>query len=139
MRKRSRYRPKPVGRPVMKTMRDDLILPAHLAVSTIATSADAEAVESARHSLAATFNYVWLACKQASRPEAPTIKEGLQALQAIVDRHERAGTYRGTGLELQAMRSAVNACDQALPYLNTAQLTQSILTVDRALFGALAA
>lgn len=98
MKKRTKkYRPKPVARPVCKGMRDELILPAQLAVSVLATSADAEAVESARHALATAYNYIGLACERRGRPETPTIIAGMQALQALVDRGDRLGVYRGTG------------------------------------------
>ena len=131
-RPRKAHTPKPVGRPVMETMRRDLILPAYSALSILQLSDDNEALESARHTLAALYNYMG-ASVTGSRRQVIVI--ALDAILAMDARHERTGRYRPTGAELLALREAVAVCDQALPTLRTDRLVRSISMVNAALFG----
>jgi len=125
---RKPYRPRAIGRPVLNRMRNDLILPAYSALEVLRASTDADALESARHTLAAFLN-VLLASTFHRQDRAP-IPAGLDAMQAIVDRHERTGTYRATGGELQALRTAVVYADDVLPLLRTDQLVAAMRRVD---------
>ena len=109
-------------------LKDDLILPAYSALEVLRASTDGDALESARHTLAAFLN-VLLASTFHRQDRAP-IPAGLDAMQAIVDRHERTGTYRATGGELQALRTAVVYADDVLPLLRTDQLVAAMRRVD---------
>lgn len=131
-RPRKPYKPKPVGRPVMRQMRDELILPAYSALTALQRSNDADALESARHTLAALYNYVGISVDGARRQ---VIVIGLDAIKAMDARHERTGKYRPTGGEMLALREAVAVCDWALPTLRTDELVDSIAAVNKALFG----
>lgn len=130
---RKPYKPKPIGRPVMQSMRDELILPAYSALSVLQRSDDDEALESARHTLAALFNYCGISVDGVRRQ---VIVIGLDAIKAMDARQARAGRYRPTGAELLALREAVAMCDEALPTLRTDKLIESVGAVNRALFPA---
>lgn len=123
---RKAYRPKPVGRPVMEQIRRDLILPRRMCIETLRTSDDTEALDSARHTITACLNAFYVAAEGRDRQKAI---EGLDAMRSLIARCERTGTYRCTGPELNALRSAVNWADETLPYLNTAQLTAAFVYV----------
>ena len=125
---RKPYRPRAIGRPVLNRMRNDLILPAYSALEVLRAGTDADALESARHTLAAFLN-VLLASTFHRQDRAP-IPAGLDAMQSIVDRNERTGTYRATGGELQALRTAVVYADDVLPLLRTDQLIAAMRRVD---------
>ena len=56
-------------------MRDQLILPAYVALETFRAGTDPDAIVSARHSLAACLDYMGVACRLAGRP-----REALQAI-----------------------------------------------------------
>lgn len=129
---RKAYRPKLVGRPVLDKMRCDLILPAYSALETLRAGTDAEALESARHTLAALLDYLWVALRGAGR-DLEVTEAGLAALRGLIDRHARAGAWRCTGEELQALRAAAVHADQVLPLLRTDQLTAALVTVNRAM------
>jgi len=129
---RKRYRPKPVGRPIMQRMRDALIIPAYSALSALQLSSDADALESARHSLAALIDYVYVALRDTGR-DTSTLAAALTALQSVVDRHASTGTYRATGDELRALRQAVTHADEVLPTLRTDEVMRACLEVDRIL------
>lgn len=127
-RPRKAYRPKPVGRPVLDRMRNALILPAYSALETLRASDDAEALESARHTLAALLDYLWVAFTRSQRDVTAT-EAGLDALRGLIARHSRTGAWRCTGEELAALRASVIEADQVLPLLRTDQLTAALATV----------
>lgn len=129
---RRAYRPRPIGRPVMDRMRNDLILPAYSALETLRGSDDPQALESARHTLAALLDYLWVALTRARR-DVSAAESGLDALRGLIARHRRTGTWRCTCEELQALRAAVIHADQVLPLLRTDQLTAALVTVSRAM------
>ena len=131
---RKPYRPRHAGRPILSGMRDELILPAHAALSILRTSADRSATESAVHTLAATLNYLYVATGSRDEPRA-SIESGLQALQVVKDRGDAGAAYRCTGPEILALTGAVNTCDAVLPYLRTDEVVRAIKEVDRVLFG----
>lgn len=134
-RPRKAYRPKLAGRPVLDGMRNQLILPAYVALETLRASTDDNALESARHSLAACLDYMGVACRLAGRPGIETIDEGVRALVNVIKRRERIGHFRCSGPELQALRAAVVTCDEQLPMLRTDQIQAAVLNVDAKLFG----
>ena len=123
---RKQYRPKPVGRPVMEQIRRDLILPCRMCIETLRASDDAEALDSARHTIAACLNSFYVAAEGRDRQAAA---DGLDALRGLIARHERTGLYRCTGPELNALKCAVNWADETLPYLTTAQLAAAFVYV----------
>lgn len=127
-RPRKAYRPRPVGRPVLDGMRNALILPAYSALETLRASTDAEALESARHTLAALLDYMWVALTRARR-DVTTTEDGLEALRGLIARHTRTGLWRCSGEELAALRAAVIEADEVLPLLRTDQLTAALATV----------
>ncbi len=127
---RRAYRPRPIGRPILRRMHTDIILPVYSALETLRAGTDPEALESARHTIAAALDYMLVALGQAGRDIGP-ITAGLDALRSVLARHERTGTYRATGGELQALRAAVAHADDQLPLLRTDQLTAALVTVDR--------
>jgi hypothetical protein len=129
---RKAYRPRPIGRPVLDRMRNDLILPAYSALETLRSGTDYEALESARHTLAALLDYLWVALRGARRDLAVT-ESGLDALRGLIARHERTGAWRCTGEELQALRAAVVHADQVLPLLRTDQLARALVVVNAAM------
>lgn len=98
---RKAYKPKPVGRPVMEQIRRDLILPCRMCIETLRASDDAEALDSARHTITACLNAFYVAAEGRDRQAAI---EGLDAMRALIARHERTGVYRCTGPELNALR-----------------------------------
>lgn len=97
-----------------------------MCIETLRASDDAEALDSARHTIAACLNAFYVAAEGRDRQKAI---EGLDAMRALIARHERTGAYRCTGPELNALRGAVNWADETLPYLNTAQLTAAFVYV----------
>lgn len=125
---RRAYRPRLIGRPVLARMRDALILPAYSALETLRTSTDVDALESARHTLAALLDYLWVAFTRSKR-DVTTTEAGLNALRGLIARHSRTGTWRCTGEELAALRASVIEADQVLPLLRTDQLTAALATV----------
>lgn len=129
---RKSYRPRLIGRPVLDRMRNDLILPAYSALETLRAGTDPDALESARHTLAALLDYLWVALRGAGRDLAIT-ESGLNALRGLIARHDRTGTWRCTGEELQALRAAVIHADQVLPLLRTDQLTAALVAVNAAM------
>ncbi|GAA4400415.1 hypothetical protein GCM10023089_00590 [Quisquiliibacterium transsilvanicum] len=129
---RKSYRPRLIGRPVLSRMRNDLILPAYSALETLRAGTDPEALESARHTLAALLDYLWVALTRAGR-DLEVTEAGLDALRGLIARHDRTGTWRCTGEELQALRTAVVHADQEPPPLRTDQITAALLTVDAAM------
>lgn len=127
-RPRKPYRPRLVGRPVLDQMRNNLILPAYSALETLRAGTDDTALESARHTLAALLDYLWVALTRSGRDVATT-EAGLEALRGLIARHKRTGAWRCTGGELAALRTSVIEADQVLPLLRTDQLTAALATV----------
>lgn len=127
-RTRKAYRPRAIGRPVLDGMRNALILPAYSALETLRASTDVEALESARHTLAALLDYLWVALTRAKR-DVTTTEAGLEALRGLIARHTRTGAWRCSGAELAALRASVIEADQVLPLLRTDQLTAALATV----------
>jgi hypothetical protein len=125
---RRAYRPRLIGRPVLDQMRNNLILPAYSALETLRASDDAAALESARHTLAALLDYLWVALTRSKRDVATT-EAGLDALRGLIARHGRTGIWRCSGEELAALRASVIEADQVLPLLRTDQLTAALATV----------
>ena len=136
-RPRKAYRPRLIGRPVLETIRAQLILPAYLAVETLRAGTDPAALESARHTLAALFNYMGVACRLAARSEAQLepIEAAKRALIAVIDRNHKLDLWRCTGPELQAIRVGIVSCDSELPHLRTDHIQAAVLNVDATLFG----
>jgi hypothetical protein len=125
---RRAYRPRLIGRPVLDQMRNNLILPAYSALETLRASDDAAALESARHTLAALLDDLWVALTRSKRDVATT-EAGLDALRGLIARHGRTGIWRCSGEELAALRASVIEADQVLPLLRTDQLTAALATV----------
>jgi hypothetical protein len=121
-------RPRLIGRPGLDQMRNNLILPAYSALETLRASDDAAALESARHTLAALLDYLWVALTRSKRDVATT-EAGLDALRGLIARHGRTGIWRCSGEELAALRASVIEADQVLPLLRTDQLTAALATV----------
>jgi hypothetical protein len=113
---------------VLDQMRNNLILPAYSALETLRASDDAAALESARHTLAALLDYLWVALTRSKRDVATT-EAGLDALRGLIARHGRTGIWRCCGEELAALRASVIEADQVLPLLRTDQLTAALATV----------
>lgn len=136
-RPRRPHRPRLTRRPVLEAMRRDLVLPGYLAIDVLRTSGDDGALESARHSLAALLDYMGLALQLATRPieACAAVEAGKLVLADVIRRQEATGTLRCTGLELQALRAAVTACDEQLPSLGTDHIQRAVLAVNEALFG----
>lgn len=137
-RPRKARRPRLASRPILAGMRDELILPAYVAIESLRAGTDQAELESAHNALAALVNYMQVACQMSGRSDDEAlIRIGAQALASIMERHGETGVYRGTGGELQALRVAVAQADRVLPLLGTACVTQALLAVDRALYGAI--
>lgn len=130
-RPRKAYRGRIVARPVFAQIQRELAIPARQALQVLERIGDPAALESARHSLAAFLSYMAAAIDGAGYEIGP-LAGGLDALQAVIDRHARTGVYVATGPELVALREAMNFADDALPQLNTAQLARGMLKVDAA-------
>lgn len=125
---RKRYRPKPVGRPIGRQMRADLMLPMHLAVQRISQSPDREEQRQAWHDLMVLTETWRHAC--ADRPDvARAIDAARAALESIWDR--RARSWLPTGEQLQVLRLAVSVCDDVLPYLRTDQIAAGLRDMAR--------
>lgn len=129
---RKSYRPKPVGRPMLSRMRDDLILPAYSSLEVLIKSDDNAALESARHTLCALFDYTMAALNNAGR-DVSVMTAALDAILSMDVRYVQRGTYRPSGSELARLRAAVVHADQVLPTLRTDQVMAACLEVDAAL------
>lgn len=116
----------------MSRMRDDLILPAYSALETLRASSDQQALESARHTLATLAQYAWIACRNTQRDGSAYVA-AVDALRALIERHERTGAWRCTGPELAALRAAVIAADVMIPLLRTHQVAAALIELDERL------
>ena len=132
-RPRRSYRPKPIGRPILQKMRDELVLPAYASLEVLRISDDALAMESARHTLAALCNTAQLAGQKAGMP-TDAARAGQDALRSLIARQERTGSFRPTGPELQALRQAVTWFDGAAGAMSTAHIVRAVAEINQALF-----
>lgn len=57
-RPRKAHRPRIIARPVFESMRRELMIPAHAALRVLERVSDPEALEGARHTLAACLSYM---------------------------------------------------------------------------------
>lgn len=129
-RKRNKaYRPKPIGAPIGKQTRDKLILPAYSALTVLQHSDDADAVESAWHTLTALFNYIYAARTLNRATSCPT-QQCLTVMRAIKARHERTQKIRATGPELLALKQGVCWCDDVIGTLRTDLIERAVIQVD---------
>lgn len=133
-RPRKAYRPRPVGRPVLDKMRNDLVLPCYSALEVLIKSDNAEALESARHTLCALYDYMLAALNNDGR-DASMMSAALDAIVSMDMRYKARGVYRPSGQELARLRAAVIHADQTLPMLSTDKVAIACLQVDRALAG----
>lgn len=131
---RKAHQPTLIGRPVLKRMHEDIIAPAYVALTVLQRSEDVEALESARHSLAACFNYL-LSAGRIAGFDVAKVQGGLEAITYLDARFARVKTYRANGLEFAALRSAVVWCDETLPRLRTNHIEAGRRHVHRTLFG----
>lgn len=129
MRKRSVYRPKLASRPVMKAMRDELVLPAYAGLEILRTSGDQDARNSALIACGVLFAYIGDAAADKWGDDAFTddLARANSALAAVQDRHASTGLWGTTGPELIALGRAVEWCDEALPLFGTARLTAALV------------
>ena len=132
-KRRKAYRPKPIARPILQKMRDELVLPAYSALEVLRISDDAMAMESARHTLAALCNTARLAGDKAGMP-THAARAGQDALRTLIARRERTGSFRPTGPELQALRAAVTWFDGAAGAMNTSHIVRAVAEIHHALF-----
>jgi len=124
-RPRKRYVPKPAGRPIFATMHRDLIVPAYSALSALQLSTDADALCTARHTLASLLDVGYLALYKRGRETKP-VADGLAALLAVIERHKRTGAWRASGPELESLRAAVRHIDDQLPTLQTSDIVSAV-------------
>lgn len=128
-RPRKAYRPRPIGRPVCAPMLRDLILPCYSALETLRAGTDPEALSHARWTLGGLLEYLRVGLSSAGRP-LETVTAGMAALDSLIERHGRTGTYRCTGSELAALRASVVEADEVLPLLGgTHKLAAALGTV----------
>lgn len=121
-------KPRPVGRPIGRQMRADLMLPMHIAVDRISQSPDREEQCQAWHDLMVLTEAWRHAC--ADRPEVVRVIDAARsALLSIWERRDRS--WLPTGEQLQVLRLAVSVCDDVLPYLRTDQLAAGLRDVAR--------
>ncbi len=126
--RRKTYRAKPIGRPIGRKMRRDLMLPMHLAVKAISESPERETQRQAWHDLIVLTETWRVAC--ADRPDvAKVIDAARSALQAIWTRRDRS--WLPTGEQIQVLRLAVSVCDDVLPYLRTDQIVRGLHSTAR--------
>lgn len=116
-RPRKAYRPRPVApivlrppTPIDDEIRAALILPAYSSLQVLQMSGNAQALYSARHTLAATMDVCGIAMEGRGIDVGP-IEAGVLALRSMVDRHARTGAWRASGPELEAMRAAIRHID----------------------------
>ena len=114
----------------MERMRRELILPAYLGLTTLMQSDDRAALEEAMSSVVVLVNYMSRALAESRREYAP-VELAKDALLSMIARQRSKGVYRPTGEELKVLRAAVSHCDEQLPYLDTAKITDALLYVDR--------
>lgn len=131
---RHAHRRKPVGRPILDHMRNELVLPAYSALEVLRIVDDPEALESAWHTLAALCNTAHVAAEMADMPvDKPAA--GQAALTGMLMRQQRTGIYRPTGPELQALRETVTWFDGACGAMRTDHIIRAIAHVNAVLFG----
>lgn len=131
-RPRKAYRPKPVAPlvlrpalPIDEKMRSALILPAYSAHQSLQYSTNEQALYSARHTLAATFDVCAIAMQRRGIDAEP-IAAGLAALLSVIERAKRTEVWRATGPELEALRAAVRHIDAHLTDLWTGDIGAAV-------------
>lgn len=125
---RKRYRPRPVGRPILRQIRTDLMLPMHLAVQRISKSPDREEQRQAWHDLMVLTETWRLACAD-RKDVVKVIDAGRVVLHSIWQRRDRS--WLPTGEQLQVLRLVVSVCDDVLPYLRTDQIAAGLRDMAR--------
>lgn len=124
-----RYRPKPIGRPITGAVRDELVLPAYVALQTVQFGTDKDAQESARHTLAALFDYMLIALRDAGQ-DAATIEVALGALIPMIRRYDAGQNFRATADEMVAVRAGVEHADRTLGTLKSHQIIGAVIKVN---------
>lgn len=117
---------RPIGTWIMHATRRDLILPAYAALTTLQYGEDGLP---ACHTLCALI--AWMSKAR----DSDELAAARSAMDSIYDRSQRTGSYRPTGVELEALRNAVAYADQTLPLLRTHQLTAAMTGVLRVIDG----
>lgn len=120
---RKRYRPRPVGRPVGRAMRDELMLPFHLSMQRLTQSPDEEEQCQAWHDLM-VLTEAWRDACADRRDVARILDHARSALLQIWERRWRS--WLPTGDQLQILRLAVSTCDEVSGYLRTDQLSTGL-------------
>lgn len=129
-RRTKRYRPRVIGRPITGTVRNELVLPAYVALQHVQFGTDRDALESSRHTLAALFDYMLVALQGAGR-DTSVIEAGLCALVPMIRRFEAGQSFRATGPELAALQASVRHADEVLGTLRTDQIIGAVAKVNR--------
>lgn len=125
-----RYRPRPIGAPLGRAMRDELILPAYSSLTVLQQVNDIDAQESAWHTLTALFNYIYVARTLNSADSQP-VQDGLSTMKLIRTRFNQTGVIRATGPELTTIKHGVSWCDDILGTLRTDLIQRAVLQVDQ--------
>ena len=116
-------KPRPIGRPIGRQMRADLMLPMHIAVDRISQSPDREEQRQAWHDLMVLTETWRHAC--ADRLDVARILDHARsALLQIWERRDRS--WLPTGEQLQILQWAVSTCDEVSGYLRTDQLSTGL-------------
>lgn len=115
---RKRYKPYTPKTPIPQEAVDQLLLPPHIELMKLENGAgDA----SSDNTLASFLNVAYLVTKP--HPDLHTVvKEGLAAIVLMRERHARVGKYGVSGVELEALRSALTVADQFFATLTRDQL-----------------
>lgn len=125
-RPRKAYRPRPVGRPVMNSMRRDLILQCYAALEV--PRAGRDGCKAAADTLAGLANWYAQLLAADGRDTGPA----LAAMSALTDMQARAarlGAWRCSGPELAALRALVTDADNTLTLFQSHKLTAALATV----------
>jgi hypothetical protein len=87
---RKQHRPKAIGRPVLRDMHRELILPAYVSIETLRTSTDPEAGDAAYHQLGTVFMYMAVALQHKDDETRELLEAGKRALLEVGHRQQRA-------------------------------------------------
>lgn len=132
MRKRSHYRPRPIGRPIASTIRDEYVTPAYMGLQIMVESADRTAQQYGRDHIAGTLD-VMLAATEGTKIDQAPIQAGLEAFLPVAQRFDAGGPLRADGAQLQAIRAAIVHIDDCIGRLRTHQIIKAVQTVNDAL------
>ncbi len=127
------YRPKPVGAPIGKAIRDQLVLPAYSSLTVLQSVSDVEAVDSAWNTLTAFFNYLYVA-RTLNGADSDEAQSSLAVLKQIRARLHNTGTLRATGPELTTLKAGVAWGDSIIGSLRTDLIQRAVAMVDEELF-----